>query len=121
MSIQGTDAEIRLQVERLLNLALDIVVEARCLLEANGYPRTDDTSTASGGTRIPVPAIRAAFARNDLSPGHRAELLRRSIQAHFSSTGRIGAGILLRLLQEPGEFVSHTELASAAGMRSPSS
>lgn len=48
------------------------------------------------------------------------EIVRMRIRERFYALGNVGAGVFLRLLRTPGEFVSQAELAQAAGVRSAS-
>jgi len=51
---------------------------------------------------------------------NRELLTRRLIRDRFASIGHVGAGVLIRLLCTPGEFVSCDDLARSAGVRSAS-
>lgn len=131
-----TDAQVKLQAERLLNLALDIVMQARLLLESAGNSTAQGGSIGDGGTvtratavpdndppssGYPLTAIHKLMGPGNDASILRAEFSRRRIHMRLGSAGRIGAEILLRLLEQPGEFISHEELAKSAGLRSPSS
>jgi hypothetical protein len=45
---------------------------------------------------------------------------RSRVRERFASIGHVGAGVFLRLLRSPGEFVTQEELMRAAGVRSGS-
>lgn len=137
MTNNFNDSEIIFQAERLLKIAHDIVVQVRNLLESTGTSSapsaalvedgdTEISATGVSGNDPPAggyPAVgtRGLICRDyDASVLH-AEFARKRIHMRLGSAGRIGAGILLRFLEQPGEFISHDELARSAGMRSRSS
>lgn len=55
-----------------------------------------------------------------MATGNWEELMRMHVRERFAMIGNVGAGVFLRLLRSPGDFVSQTELARAAGVRSGS-
>lgn len=62
-----------------------------------------------------------SFIGGSVGQGVNRELLaRRLIRDRFGSIGHVGAGVLMRLLSAPGQFVSREDLAESAGVRSRS-
>lgn len=110
------------QIETLLRSATEAVVTARELLQQVGQGASSPRPFANPDGDGTVDAL-AAFRREMIEPDAGSDaswerLLQERIHARFGRIGNVGSGVLLRLLREPGVFISQKELAEAAGVRS---
>lgn len=94
-SICATDS----QVTALLELALDAVIQARMLMATQAAASDPKQGGLSDGYNIPIEAF----------------------LPHTGKAGKVGVRILLRLLDEPDQYVPHGALAEAAALRSRTS
>lgn len=94
-------------VTELLELALDAVIQARKLM-------SDQNSAFRNNVHGDGPGRNDSNNRFNLS-------LDDNLLPRIGKSGKVGAKILLRLLDEPDQYVLHSALAKAAALRSPTS
>jgi DNA-binding response OmpR family regulator len=99
------------EARELLDLALDAIIQARLMLMR---PR------AISSVKLLDEMSLADLKQELVRERYRGTIDRTSLPC-IKQTGKKGARILMRLLEDPGRFVSHQALAEAAQLRSQTS
>lgn len=99
------------QVKELLDLAMDAIAQARMLMSRQIHAQRT----------VPLDETSLATLKKELIRGRYLRVITQQPLPRIPKTGEKGVKILLRLLDEPDQYISHGELANAAGLRSPTS
>ncbi|MCF8707892.1 hypothetical protein L3X40_08300 [Rhizorhapis sp. SPR117] len=99
------------QVKALLDLAMDAVAQARMLMSRQIHAQR----------AVPLDETSLTTLKQELIRGRYLGLITQQSLPRIPKTGEKGVKILLRLLDDPDQYISHRELANAAELRSPTS